>query len=56
MLVRIVRQQPRARAVQHRAGGDHLGVDQGAAREQAMEEPAVPVGPLHHRGDAELAI
>jgi len=52
----IVRHQPRARAVEHRAGGDHLGVDQRAAREQAMEKPAVPVGPFHHRGDAEFSI
>jgi hypothetical protein len=22
-------------------------------RQQAMEEPAMPVGPFHHRGDAE---
>jgi len=39
--------------VKHRGGGDHLGVDQGAAREQAMEEPAVPVGPFHHRRNGE---
>src|SRR5262249_6131286 len=56
MLGRIVGQEPRARAVKHRTGGDHLGVDQGAAREQAMEEPAVPIGPLHHRGDTEFSI
>jgi len=39
-------------AVDHRPGGDHLGIDQGTARQQAMEEPAMPVGPFHHRGDA----
>ena len=53
VLGRIEREQARAVAVQHRAGGDHLGVDQRAAREQAMEEPAVPVRPVHHRRDAE---
>src|SRR5262249_30189188 len=56
MLGRIVRQEPHALAVKHRAGGDHLGVDEGAAREQAMEEPAVPIGPFHHRGDTEFSI
>jgi hypothetical protein len=27
-----------------RPGGDHLGIEQRASRQQAMEEPAVPVG------------
>ena len=56
MLGRVEGQEPRAVAVQHRAGRDHLGIDQRAAREQAMEEPAVPVGPFHHRGDAETTV
>ena len=51
MLGRIEPQQPRAVAVQHRAGGQHLGIEQRAARQQAMEEPAMPVGPFHHRSD-----
>ena len=55
MLGRIEAEQPRAVAVQHRAGGHHLGVEQRAARQQAMEEPAMPVGPFHHRRDAEAA-
>ena len=49
MLGRIETDQPVAVAAQHRAGGHHLGIDQRAARQQAMEEPAVPVGPFHHR-------
>ena len=49
MLGRIEADQPRAVAVNHRAGRHHLGVDQRAAREQPMEEPAVPIGPFHHR-------
>src|SRR6266852_3090829 len=53
MLRRIEAEQARAIAAQHRARRDHLGIDQRAAREQAVEEPAVPVGPLHHGGDAE---
>ena len=42
--------------MEHRAGGDHLGIDQGAAREQAMEEPAMPVGPFHHRRNGETIL
>ena len=56
MLRRIEGEEPRAVAVDHRAGRHHLGVDERAPGEQAMEEPAVPVGPFHHRGDAELAV
>ena len=55
MLGRIEAQQPRAVAVQHRAGGQHLGVKQRAPRQQAMEEPAMPVGPFHHRSDGKSA-
>ena len=55
MLGRVEGQEPRAVAVQHRAGGDHLGIDQRPARQQAMEEPAVPVGPFHHRRDGKLS-
>ena len=35
-------------AMQDCAGGDHLGVEQGVFGEQAQEEPAVTVGPVHH--------
>ena len=34
-------------AMQNRAGGYHLGVDSGVARERAPEAPAVAVGPIH---------
>ena len=37
MLRRIEAEQPRAVAMQHRAGRDHLGVKQRTARQQAME-------------------
>src|SRR5262245_37508544 len=53
MFRRIMAEEPRAVAVDHGTGGDHLGIDQRAAREQAVEEPAMPVGPLHHGGDGE---
>lgn len=35
--------------VQQGTGGDHFGVEQGVFGEQAQEEPAVAVGPVHHR-------
>jgi hypothetical protein len=41
--------------MQHRAGREHFGVEQGPARQQAMEEPAVPVRPFHHRRDTKSA-
>ena len=56
MLGRIETDQPRAVAAQHRAGGHHLGIDQRAARQQAMEEPAMPVGPLHHRRNGKASV
>ena len=56
MLGRIEAEQPRAVAVQHRAGGHHLGIEQRAARQQAMEEPAMPVGPFHHRRNGSFSI
>jgi hypothetical protein len=34
-----------------RTGGHHLGVQQGAPAQQAMEVTTVPVGPVHHGGD-----
>ncbi len=51
MLGRVVAQQPRSIAMQHRADGQHFGIKQRPARQQAMEEPAMPVGPFHHRSD-----
>ena len=51
MLRGMEAEKPRAIAMQHRAGGEHFGIEQRAARQQAMEEPAMPVGPFHHRRD-----
>jgi hypothetical protein len=39
-------------AVHQRGGRHHLGVEARVARYPAEEEPAVPVRPVHHRGDA----
>ena len=56
MFGNVIGHEPRARSVKHRAGGDHLGINARTARQQAVEESAVPVRPFHHWGDAELAI
>ena len=56
MLGRIEVEMARHVAVQQRAGGHHLGVEPRVARDEAQEEPAVPVGPVHHRRDAQAMI
>ena len=56
MLGRIETQKPRAVAMQHRARRKHFGIEQRAPRHQAMEEPAMPVSPFHHRSDGEAAV
>src|SRR5208283_2905448 len=38
--------------MQDRVDGQHLGVKPRAARQDAMEEPAMPVRPIHHRRHA----
>ena len=53
MLGGIETKKPRAIAMQHGAGGEHFGVQQRAPRQQAVEKPAMPVRPFHHRGDGE---
>jgi hypothetical protein len=53
VLERIEADEPLAVAAQHRARRHHLGIEQCPTRQQPMEEPAVPVGPLHHRRDTE---
>ena len=55
MLFGIEAQMPRHIAVQERTGGDHLGVEQRVAREQAVKVTAMPVRPIHHRRYAEAA-
>ena len=51
VLARRIAEQPLAVAVDDRLGGDHLGVEQRAPRQQTMEDAAMPVRPVHHRGD-----
>jgi hypothetical protein len=53
VLGRIEAEKPRAIAMQHRPGGEHFGIEKRAARQQPVEEPAVTVGPFHHRSDTE---
>jgi hypothetical protein len=48
MLLGIEVEVTRNVAVHQRAGGHHLGVEARVAREQAVEVPAVAVGPVHH--------
>lgn len=56
MLALVMTEKALCVPVQQRAGGDHLGVEQGMARQLAQEEPTMPVSPVHHRGDGEAAI
>ncbi|MNT65252.1 hypothetical protein D3C72_2032200 [compost metagenome] len=51
----VVPQETLVITVEQGTGGDHLGVEQGVFRQQAQEEAAVAVGPIHHRRDGETA-
>ncbi len=53
LLERIEPEQPLAIPMDHRPRRQHLGIEQRPTRQAAMERPAVPVGPVHHRRDAE---
>src|SRR3546814_2758077 len=53
MLLGREAEQPGTVAEAHGVGGHHLGVQQRAPRQVTVERPAMPVGPIHHRGDAE---
>jgi hypothetical protein len=50
MLLGIETQMPLHTAMAQSTGGHHLGVEQGVAREQAVEKAAMPISPVHHRG------
>ena len=52
MLDRVEAEQPLARPMDDRVGRHHLGIEPRAARQQAMEGPAMPVRPIHHRRNA----
>ncbi len=53
MLDVVHAEQARAVAVQDGRRGHHLGVEPRVARQLAVEGPAVPVRPVHHRSDRE---
>ena len=46
-------EQTRAVSMEHRAGCDHLGIENGAARQNAVKPAAMAVRPFHHGGDGE---
>ena len=46
-------EQAPARTVDDGAGRDHLRVKPRPPRQETVEEPAMPIRPVHHRGDAE---
>src|SRR5690606_17733872 len=54
LLDRIETEMPSGIAMGDGSAGDHFGEQQGLTRQQAMEETAMPVRPVHHRGNAEL--
>ena len=51
MFGRVEAQQAVAVAMDHRGRCHHLGVKQRMARHLAMEVPAMPVRPVHHRSN-----
>ena len=53
MLGSVEADQTLARPEHDRVRRHHLGVEPRPAREQAMERPAAPIGPVHHRGNGE---
>jgi hypothetical protein len=53
MFAGIETEQAPAIAMNDGASRQHLGVKPGTPRHPAMEDAAVPVGPIHHRRDGE---
>ena len=51
MLGRIEAEQPLARTEHDGVRRHHFGVETRATRQQPVERPAAPVGPVHHRRD-----
>ncbi|MNI59228.1 hypothetical protein D3C73_1143810 [compost metagenome] len=49
----IETEQALAIAVYHRVGVHHFGVQPRTRRQQAMEHPAMAIGPVHHGGDGQ---
>jgi hypothetical protein len=53
MLRRVEPEQPLPRPVDHGAGRHHLRIEARAARHDPVERPAMAIGPVHHRGNAQ---
>ena len=56
MFAGIEAEQPRAVAMNDGAGRQHLRVEPRTPRHQTMEDAAMPVGPVHHRGDGKAMV
>ena len=56
MFAGIETEQPLAIAVKDGAGRQHLRVKPPAPRHQPVEDAAMPVGPVHHRGNVKTSI
>ncbi len=51
MFACVETQEPLAITMKNGASGQHLRVQPATPRHQTMEDAAMPVGPVHHRGD-----
>jgi hypothetical protein len=56
MFACIEPEQPPAIAMNDRASRQHLRIKPGTPGHQAMEDAAMPVGPIHHRGNGKSSI
>ncbi len=56
MLAGIETKQPPAVAMNDGAGRQHLRVEPRAPRHQTVEDAAMPVGPVHHRGNGKAIV
>jgi hypothetical protein len=56
MFARVESKQPRAVAMDHGARRQHLRIEPRPSRQQTMEDAAMPVGPVHHRGNGEADV
>src|SRR3569832_991793 len=54
--LRLISSQAIAGTVHDRGAGHHLGEQQRTARQDAMEVPTMPIGPVHHRCNAETPV
>lgn len=53
MLDIVETDQPLPVTADHSLRRHHLGIEPGAARHQAMDDPAMPISPVHHRRHGE---